>query len=431
MAVDARDAAESRGDLAHHRLHAIGERAAVGVAERDPLGAGADRRVEAAQRVVGVAVVPVEEVLGVVAPRAGRGRRTSATESPIIARFSSVVVRSTSTTWRSHALPTSVMIGAIESSSVRSCRSSCGRMPGRRVAPNAARVALRSGWVSHRREELGVGRIGAGPSALDDADTERVEVLGDAQLVGHREVDADALRTVAQRGVVDLDAHEAAPLRAPRWRNASRATASATASVLAVAAEVGGEHVLGDADVDGGLDRHGEVVAMQRVAQQHRDREDGAVRVGDAPARECSARCRGSARTTPGRCAPRLADGSSPSEPASTAASSLRMSPKRFSVTTTSTVARLAHQAHRERVDELVRQRDVGIVGRKPAHDLAPELAGDQHVGLVDRDELAAPRLRELERDPRDPLDLRCAVHDAVAGDLVGSAAGPARGWPK
>ena len=33
--------------------------------------------------------------------------------------------------------------GAIQSSSVRSWRSSCGRVPGRRVAPNAASVALR------------------------------------------------------------------------------------------------------------------------------------------------------------------------------------------------------------------------------------------------------------------------------------------------
>ena len=44
--------------------------------------------------------------------------------------------------------------------------------------------------------------------------------------------------------------------------------------------------------------------------------------------------CTGSYR--PGPSAPRLADGSMPSEPASTADLSLRMSPNRFSVTTTS-----------------------------------------------------------------------------------------------
>src|SRR4029077_8356893 len=66
VAVDTGDPAEPSGDLAHDRLHAIGQRAAVGVAQRDPLRTGVDGRIKAAQCVVGVAAVPVEEVLGVV-----------------------------------------------------------------------------------------------------------------------------------------------------------------------------------------------------------------------------------------------------------------------------------------------------------------------------------------------------------------------------
>ena len=199
-----------------------------------------------------------------------------------MARFSSVLVRSTSTTCRSHALPTRVMIGAIESRSVRSCRSSWAIMPGpsRRAERGQGRVAQRV--VLHRREELGVGRIRARPAALDDGHAERVEVVGDAQLVGHREVDADALRTVAQCRVVDLEAHDAAPLRAPRCRSASRATASATSSVPAAPprSAVSTSSVMQTSTAD--LDGHGEIVAVQRVAEQHRDREDGAVGVGDA-----------------------------------------------------------------------------------------------------------------------------------------------------
>ena len=45
----------------------------------------------------------------------------------------------------------------------------------------------------------------AGPAALDVVHAEGVEPLGDAELVGEREVDAFALRAVAERGVVKRD----------------------------------------------------------------------------------------------------------------------------------------------------------------------------------------------------------------------------------
>ena len=63
----------------------------------------------------------------------------------------------------------------------------------------------------------------------------------------------------------------------------------------------------------------------------------GRSRAGSrCPGRRCRARSRGPARTGRGRRPPRLAEGSIPSEPVSIAASSLRMSPNRFSVTITS-----------------------------------------------------------------------------------------------
>ena len=52
--------------------------------------------------------------------------------------FSSSEVRSTSCTCASQLLPTSAMTGAPDSSRARTWRSSWGRTPGRRVAPNAA-----------------------------------------------------------------------------------------------------------------------------------------------------------------------------------------------------------------------------------------------------------------------------------------------------
>ena len=68
------------------------------------------------------------------------------------------------------------------------------------------------------------------------------------------------------------------------------------------------------------------------------------------------------------------ADGSSPSEPASTAASSLRMSPNRFSVRSTSTAAGFGDQTHRRVVHVQVLEPHVGVVRRDPGHRLPPQL---------------------------------------------------------
>ena len=54
-------------------------------------------------------------------------------------------------------------------------------------------------------EELDVFFVGAGPAALDVVHAEGVEALSDAELVGEREMDAFALRAVAERGVVKGD----------------------------------------------------------------------------------------------------------------------------------------------------------------------------------------------------------------------------------
>ena len=108
----------------------------------------------------------------------------------------------------------------------------------------------------------------------------------------------------------------------------------------------------------------------------------------------CPAPSRGSARRArTGRARPALAERrgrQQAKDPASTAASSDRMSPNRFSVTITSKSAGRADEQHRARIDELVVEGDVGVVGRDLVGDLPPQARRREHVGLVDRASPAA-----------------------------------------
>ena len=56
-----------------------------------------------------------------------------------------------------------------------------------------------------------------------------------------------------------------------------------------------------------------------------------------------------------------------PIDPASTEASSVRMSPNMFSVTITSNLAGLGDQAHRGRIDQQVVQADLRVARARPA----------------------------------------------------------------
>ena len=69
------------------------------------------RRTEGGQGVVAVGLVAVEEVLGVVDDLDCRRGGRKATESPIMARFSSAVAPRTSVTCSSQLLPKMVMTG--------------------------------------------------------------------------------------------------------------------------------------------------------------------------------------------------------------------------------------------------------------------------------------------------------------------------------
>ena len=82
-------------------------------------------------------------------------------------------------------------------------------------------------------------------------------------------------------------------------------------------------------------------------------------------------------------------------------------------------VAGRRDQLHRGVVDEQVLELDIReLVAVNLAHDLAPEPAGLEHVGLVDARD---PGFRRVERDASDPLDLHAGV-DAVVRSAVGRA---------
>ena len=55
-----------------------------------------------------------------------------------------------------------------------------------------------------RIEESGVDRVRAGIAGFDVVDAEGIETLRDEQLVFHREVYAKGLRTIAERGVEQI-----------------------------------------------------------------------------------------------------------------------------------------------------------------------------------------------------------------------------------
>src|SRR3990170_359587 len=117
--------------------------------------------------------------------------RRKVTESAIMARFSSSVVPIADVTWKSQDFPKMVTAGGPDSGP-----------PGR---PEGGDLRNLEHGVLDAAEEAQVLRIGAGPPALDVVHAERVQALGDANLVFHGEGDALALGAVAEGRVVHLD----------------------------------------------------------------------------------------------------------------------------------------------------------------------------------------------------------------------------------
>ena len=100
------------------------------------------------------------------------------------------------------------------------------------------------------------------------------------------------------------------------------------------------------------------------------------------------------------------------------------MSPNMFSVTRTSNCSASVASCIAALSTSMCSTRTSGILGRDRVDDPPPEARRLEHVRLVDRRQVAAPRLREPERAPDDALDLRRRVLARVErGAVLANAA--------
>ena len=204
VAVDAqpglRAAADGGDDVAEFVRH----HAAVGVAQRDQVGAGPHGRADDFQGIVRVGPVAVEEVLGVeedalaVALQVGdgvpdhlevllEGGPQGEKDVPVVTLGDKGHDRRARFAQRGDL----GVVGRLHAGPAGRAERGELRVPEVQFGDGAA-------------EELGVLRDRAGPAALDEADTELVQLPRDDELVGHAEVQALLLRAVSQGRVVDV-----------------------------------------------------------------------------------------------------------------------------------------------------------------------------------------------------------------------------------
>ena len=205
VGVDAEPVAgDAGGDDRGGDLADLGrQRAAVGVAEHHPAGAGVERRLEAGERVVGVGLPAVEEVLGVEQRLAALGLQEADRGGDVVAvlleadpeRGGDVeVVGLADEADRGRA-------GVDDAGEDLVVRGGAAGALGHAEGGQAGVAQRRDGG-----EEGAVGGVGARPAAFDVVDAEAVERLADPALVLDGEVDALALLAVAEGGVVEVEA---------------------------------------------------------------------------------------------------------------------------------------------------------------------------------------------------------------------------------
>ena len=123
-----------------------------------------------------------------------------------MATASSSEVRNASTTCISDDLATMHTASVWALTSWRRVSSVSAFTPARRVDPKATNVAeVRCSSLRGPSEELLVLGVGSGPTALDEADPQVVELLGYPQLVIDGEREAFLLGAVPKGGVKDID----------------------------------------------------------------------------------------------------------------------------------------------------------------------------------------------------------------------------------
>ena len=210
--ADARIVVRVNADGALHLLHDVGgdaahfagHRTAVRVAQHHDVGPGILRGLERGQRVLRVILVTVEEMFGVVndflavlleiADRLADHREVFFGRR---ADYLAHVQRPRFAHERDHG-----RVGLHQHVDLRIVLAL------RVCAPRAAEggdLRVLEFSLGRFREEIHVLRVRPRPAAFDVMHAERIEPLGDADLVRARKRDAFALRAVAQRRVVDGD----------------------------------------------------------------------------------------------------------------------------------------------------------------------------------------------------------------------------------
>ena len=226
------DADMIAGDQLHHfgddGLDLLGQRAAIGVAKHDPARAGLVGRLGAKKRVVRIRLIAVEEMLTVeqrLAAGTDHGldrfldagqilleadaERDIDMEVPSLGdQTDRIALR------REHVLKAGVV----------------GERPARPFGHGEGRELDRAN-IALLSKQLGVGRIGAWIARLDIIESERVELLGDQQLVLEREIDAGGLRAIAKRRVVKRESF-AGHYNTPNTKCSASNTPSAITSIL-------------------------------------------------------------------------------------------------------------------------------------------------------------------------------------------------------
>ncbi len=129
------------------------------------------------------------------------------------------------------------------------------------------------------------------------------------------------------------------------------------------------------------------------------------------------------ARLVQGHAVAQRSAGEHANEPVIWAASSERMSPNMFSVTTTSKSAGRLMSCMAVLSTSKVLQLDIGVVGVvvDAVHDLTPQAARLQHVGLVDARHLAAALAGRFRTPGARCAPPRTRVFQRVVGALAGT----------
>ena len=197
------DPGEALHDRFRDGIRLVGEDAAVGVAQAEGHGARLRRALEGAHRVIGVRLVPVEEVFGVE-----HDLFAVLGQKPHALADHGEVLRGVGL---DHVGDVADMALAEDGDVLGARRQERAQVPVLRgggvfAARGAEGDDLRVGEPEPRDalEELHLRRVGEGVARLDEVHAERVEGVDDFDLVLDGKGDVGALRPVAQGGIKNL-----------------------------------------------------------------------------------------------------------------------------------------------------------------------------------------------------------------------------------